>query len=398
LFVREPERFQTVVVGGGQAGLSVGYYLAQRGLPYVILDANERIGDSWRKRWDSLRLFTPARYDGLAGMPFPGPAYAFPTKNEMADYLESYARRFELSVRTGVTVDRVSRQGDRFLVSAGDLRFEAENVVVAMANYQKPRIPSFAQELDPGIVQLHSSEYRNPSQLRDGGVLIVGAGNSGAEIALEAARGHPTWLSGRDTGHVPFRIEGTAARLVLTRLVLRFLFHRVLTVDTPMGRRVRPNALSHGGPLIRLKPNDLVAAAIKRVPRTVGVRDGLPVLDDGRALDVANVVWCTGFHPSFSWIDLPVMGEQEPMHERGIVGREPGLYFVGLHFLYAFSSTMIHGIDRDADHIVRAIASRARAAQTAEARRPPVSATVKAETGATTAASARMTPSSNGAR
>src|SRR5579884_417399 len=180
--VREPERIQTIVIGGGQAGLSVGYHLARRGLPFVILDANERIGDSWRKRWDSLRLFTPARYDGLAGMPFPAPAFTFVTKDEMADYLEAYAARFALPVRTGVRVDRLSRHGDRFDVTAGGLRFEAENVVVAMSNYQQPRVPPFAHELDPGISQLHSSEYRNPSQLRDGSVLIVGAGNSGAEI------------------------------------------------------------------------------------------------------------------------------------------------------------------------------------------------------------------------
>src|ERR671936_178723 len=111
--MRQTERVQTVVVGGGQTGLSVGYHLARRALPLVILDANERIGDSWRKRWDSLRLFTPARYDGLAGMPFPAPADTFPTKDEMADYLEAYAARFELPVRNGVRVDRLSRQGDR---------------------------------------------------------------------------------------------------------------------------------------------------------------------------------------------------------------------------------------------------------------------------------------------
>ena len=350
--------YDTIVIGGGQAGLSTGYFLKQQGRNFVILDANEQIGDSWRKRWDSLRLFTPARYDGLVGMPFPAPADTFPTKDEMADYLEAYASRFELPVRTGIKVDCLTKQGDRFVVTAGSQRFEADNVVVAMANFQSPRLPPFARELDPSIVQLHSSEYRNLSQLREGGVLIVGAGNSGAEIALEVARTHPTWLSGRDTGHVPFRIDGAAARLFLTRLVLRGLFHRVLTVNTPIGRKLRPKVLSEGGPLIRVKPKDLSAAGVERVPRTAGVRDGLPVLADGRVLDVANVIWCTGFHPGFSWIALPVLGEEEPMHERGVVGSEPGLYFVGLTFLYAFSSTMIHGIERDAEHVVQTIVSR----------------------------------------
>jgi putative flavoprotein involved in K+ transport len=350
--------YDTIVIGGGQAGLSTGYYLKQQGRDFIILDANARIGDSWRKRWESLRLFTPARYDGLPGMPFPAPAHVFPTKDEMAEYLEAYAARFELPVRTGVRVDRLSRRGDRFVVTAGDQRFESEHIVVAMGTYQKPYVPPFAQELNPSIVQLHSSEYRDPSQLQDGGVLIVGAGNSGAEIALEAVRSRPTWMSGRDTGHIPFRIEGVASRLFLARLVLRFGFHHLLTVKTPIGRKLRAKFLTQAGPLIRVKPKDLALAGVERIPKTIGVRDGLPVLEGDRVLDVANVVWCTGFHPGFSWIDLPVLGEEEPMHERGVVAKEPGLYFVGLHFLYAMSSGMIQGVGRDAAYIVKDIVAR----------------------------------------
>jgi putative flavoprotein involved in K+ transport len=361
------EHVETIIIGGGQAGLSVGYHLAQRGLPFVILDAGKQIGDAWRKRWDSLRLFTPARYNGLPGMPFPAPGHYFPTKDEMADYLEAYATHFKLPVRTGVRVDRLSRQDGRFMLAAGDLRFEADNVVVAMANYQSARMPGFAQELDPGINQLHSSAYRNPSQLQGDGVLIVGAGNSGSEIALEVAREHPTWMSGRDTGHLPFRIDGVVGRTLLVPLVLRLLFHRVLTTNTPLGRKVRHKFTSQGGPLIRVKPNDMAAAGIARVPRVVGVRDGLPVLEDQRVLEVTNVIWCTGFHPGFSWIDLPVFGEKgEPVHERGVVVSEPGLYFIGLHFLYAASSAMIHGVGRDAEHIVKSIALRLHQAEYAD--------------------------------
>lgn len=359
----ERERIETVIIGAGQAGLAVGYHLAQRGLPFVILEANQRIGDSWRQRWDSLRLFTPARFDGIPGMRFPAPAYSFPPKDAMADYLEAYARHFGLPVRTGVRVERLARQGDRYLVEAGDVRIEAAQVVVAMATYQRPRVPPFARELDPGIVQLHSSEYRRLSQLKEGGVLLVGAGNSGSEIALETTRGgHPTWMSGRDTGHLPFRIAAPPARLLLP-LVLRFLFYRVLTVDTPMGRALRQKSIAHGGPLIRVMPKDLVRAGVVRVPRTAGVRDGRPVLDDGRVLDVANVIWCTGYHPGFSWIDLPVFEPNgEPRQYRGVVSEAPGLYFVGLHFLYAMSSTMIHGVGRDAEHVASAIAARVRSA------------------------------------
>jgi putative flavoprotein involved in K+ transport len=361
--LRQPERIETVVIGGGQAGLSAGYHLSRRGLPFVILDANERTGDQWRRRWDSLKLFTPATYDSLPGMPFPRRGHVFPTKDEMADYLESYAANFKLPIRHGTRVDRLSKEGDRFLISAGDERFEAENVIVAMGNYQQPVVPSFAADLDPAIVQLHSSEYRNPSQLKEGGVLLVGAGNSGSELAMEMIRTRPVWMSGRDTGHIPFRVEGFLGRAILVRLVLRVLFYRVLTVNTPIGRKMRPHALSGGGPLIRVKPRDLAAAGVQRVPRTAGVKDGLPVLEDGSVMDVANIVWCTGYHPGFSWIDLPVLGEHEPLHRRGIVESQPGLYFVGLEFLYALASTMIQGVGRDADYIVRDIAKRMRSPQ-----------------------------------
>lgn len=353
------EQVHTVVIGGGQSGLSVGYHLTRLGIPFLILEANPRIGDTWRKRWDSLRLFTPARFDGLDGMPFPAAADVFPTKGEMADYLEAYVARFRLPVRTGVRVDRVSKEGERFLIAAGDSRIEAENVVVAMATYQQPRIPAFASELAPEVVQMHSREYRSPAQLKQGGVLIVGAGNSGAEIALEVARaGHPTWMSGPSTGHLPFRIESRVARLLLP-VLFRVVFHRILTVDTPIGRKARPRLISHGAPLIRQKPKDLAAAGVRWVGRTTGTENGLPVLADGRMLDVANVIWCTGFHPGLSWLDLPVLDPAgEPTHHRGLVAAEPGLSFVGQHFLYSMSSTMIHGVGRDAERIARAVAAR----------------------------------------
>jgi len=355
-----PERLQTIVIGGGQAGLAVGYYLACQGLSFAILDANERVGDAWRTRWDSLRLFTPAQFDALPGMPVPAPNHAFITKDEMADYLEAYAEHFALPVRTGMRVDRLSRDEGGFVVTAGDRTFHAEQVVVAMSNYQQPRVPEFARDLAQDIVQLHAIDYRNPGQLRDGGVLVVGAGNSGAEIAIEVARGHPTWLSGRSTGLLPFRIDGRAARLGVLRFVLRVLFHRVLTVQSPAGRRFRAKLAGHGGPLIRLKAEDLTNAGVVRVPRVSGVQDGRPRLEDGRVLDVANVIWCTGFHPGFSWIDLPVLQDGNPVHHRGIVPNEPGLYFVGLEFLSAASSVMIHGVSRDAARIADAIAVGAR--------------------------------------
>jgi putative flavoprotein involved in K+ transport len=351
-----PERFNTVIIGGGQAGLATGYHLTKRHLPFVILDANERIGDAWRKRWDSLRLFTPARYDGLQGWRFPAPAFSFPTKDEMADYLEAYAARFELPVRTGVKVDGLSREGDRFVITSGSLRFEAKHVVVATGAHQIPKIPAFADELLSSIMQLHSSQYRHPSQLQVGAVLVVGAGNSGAEIAFEVSRTHPTYLSGKPSGQIPVRHGPAAARFFLP--VVRFVGHHVLTLRTPIGRKVRPRFVSHSAPLIRVKLKDLVTAGVEQVPRTVGIEDGHPALEDGRVLDVSNVIWCTGFREEFSWIDLPIFDENErPLHERGVVVGEPGLYFVGLPFQYALSSDVLPGVGRDAEYIAKHIVS-----------------------------------------
>jgi putative flavoprotein involved in K+ transport len=364
----ETERFETVVIGGGQTGLTVGYYLAQFGQPFVIVDAGERIGDSWRQRWDSLRLFTPACYDGLPGWPFPASVWSFPTRDEMADYLQAYAARFDFPIRSGFRVDRLFRAGNRYILASQDRRIEADNVVVAMSSYQRPTVPEFAMELDASILQLHSDQYRNPAQLRDGGVLVVGAGNSGADIALDVAGRQPTWLSGRSVGHVPVRLEGVAARLLLVRLTLRVLFHRVLTVNNSIGRRIQSRVLSRGGPLIRVKPRDFFAAGIERVPRVVGASEGLPLLADQRVLTVSNVVWCTGFDPNFSWIDLPDFRAQEPWRHSGVIPSQPGLYFVGLLFLYAMSSSMIHGVGRDAERVARLISSRQAGARSTHGR------------------------------
>jgi putative flavoprotein involved in K+ transport len=353
------EQFDVVVIGGGQAGLSVGYHLQQRGRDFVVLDTNERVGDAWRKRWDSLRLFTPARYDGLPGMSFPAPARRYPTKDEMADYLGAYTARFGLPVRTGVKVDGLSRQGDRFVVTSGDLRYEAENVVVATGGYRGPKIPTFASELDSDILQLHSSEYRRPSQLREGDVLVVGAGNSGAEIALDVSRSHRVYLSGRHPGSEPTRPGSFADRLVTP--IIWFVFSHVLTVNTPLGRKAAAHLRNHGLPLARVRPADLRAAGVERIhARTVAAQDGLPLLDDGRVLDVANVIWCTGYRPEFGWIDLPIFDDEgEPTHERGVIATAPGLYFVGLFFLSAAISSLVGGVGKDAAYIADQIAARA---------------------------------------
>ena len=355
----DEKQYKVIIIGAGQAGLSAGYFLMKYGIPFIILDANKRVGDSWRNRWNSLRLFTPAKFNGLAGLPFPAPPNYFPTKDEMADYLENYAAHFKLPVRTGIRVDRLSKDGNLFCIKSGEQNFLSENVIIAMSDFQNKRIPEFANMLNPDIVQIHSLDYKDPSQFQDGDILIVGAGNSGAEIALEGARnGHRVWLSGRDTGHVPFKIDSALSRIILSRLVMRVLFHRIFTTGTPIGRKVKPKLISKGGPLIKIKPDDFKEAGIRRVPRVSGVKEGFPILEDNQVIDVKNIVWCTGFHPSFSWIELPVFNDGKPEHNRGVIENEPGLYFTGLHFLYSFSSTMIHGAERDAQYVVKNIYNR----------------------------------------
>ena len=352
---KEPVWCDTVIVGGGQAGLAVGYHLARRGRPFAILEASDRIGESWRSRWDSLRLFTPARFDGLPGWPFPASAWSFPTKDEMADYVAAYAMRFDLPVRTNVKVDRLCRDAGRLVVTSGDDRFEADTVVVATGGFQSPRIPGFAAELDPDIRQLHSSQYRRPAQLLEGDVLVVGAANSGADIALELSRTHRTWLSGRHPGSEPVRPGSVWDRLVTPPFW--FAVSRVLTVRTRAGRKLRSELLSGGHPLARVKPKDLEAAGVQRLPRTVGVHNGSPVVEDGRIVDASNVIWSTGYEPNFGWIDLPVFDDAGwPRHDRGVVEAEPGLYFVGLPFLSALTSSLVGGVGRDADYIAAHIA------------------------------------------
>jgi putative flavoprotein involved in K+ transport len=280
-----------------------------------------------------------------------------PTKDDTAAYLEDYTRHFDLPTRTGVEVQRVTERGGQFEVSTGDDSMIADNVVVATGAFHHPRVPAFAAELDPDIVQLHSVEYRNRQQVKEGAVLVVGAGNSGAEIAMELADDHQVWLSGPDTGQEPTRAGSVPDRLLTP--ILWFGATR-FTVNTPMGRKMRDHFLDppRGIPLGRVRRKDLTAAGVERVGRTTEVQGGYPVLEDGRRLEVSNVIWCTGFTRDFGWIDVPApMHNGVPIHERGVVESVPGLYFIGLLFLYSLSSALIGGVGRDADFIAEHIAT-----------------------------------------
>ncbi|HLR83686.1 MAG TPA: NAD(P)-binding domain-containing protein [Nocardioidaceae bacterium] len=355
---REVERIDTVVIGGGQAGLAAGYHLARRDRSFVIVDACRHTGDSWRCHWDSLRLYSPARLDGLPGMDFPASGSSYPTKDEVADFLEAYTKTFNLPVRTGTRVSRLAKSGDGYVVECNRTLFEARNVIVATGTFGRvPRVPASSARIDPRVVQLHSSEYRNLDQLQSGPVLVVGASHSGGDIALEAARTHPTILCGRDTGQLPVRLEAGYMRLLFP-LMWQFWGH-ALSVRTPMGRKMRAKARFHGAPMIRVKGVDLDAAGVERVTeRVTAARDGSPVVGAYGPVDVANIIWCTGFRHDFSWIDAPVIGDDGwPRESHGVVSESPGLYFTGLAFQSSFRSMLIGGVGADAEHVVRHIAT-----------------------------------------
>jgi len=352
----EVERLQAVVVGGGQAGLATAYELAGRGVSPVVLEAEERIGEQWRRRWDSLRLFTPARYDGLPGSEFPAPPASFPTKDQMADYLEAYTRGAGLPVRTGVRALTLARSDRSYTLETTAGTIVTEHVVIA-TGYQRPNVPAFANDIRPDIRQLHAGQYRNPSQLT-GDVLVVGAGTSGVEIAIEAARaGHHTVLAGRGTGSIP------PIAYAFNGKVFWFYANRIASVRTPMGRRMKPLILTHGAPLIRVKMRDAIAAGVERAARVTAVENGIPVCDGGRRTEPGTIVWCTGFRRDYSWIQFPVAGpDGYPRHAGGVAEGEPGLYFVGLPFQTRLASGLIGGVGEDARSVAEVIARRIRRA------------------------------------
>ena len=355
--------YETVVIGGGQTGLAAGHHLARRGIDFVVLEADDRIGDLWRSRWESLRLYSPAKYDTLPGMPFPGPGHRFPTAREMGDYLESYAEREKLPVRTGVSAKLVRADGDGYAVETSDGTIAARQVIVATGPFQHPFVPDVSKELDSGIRQIHSVDYRGPEQLADGPVLVVGLSHSGADVAHEAARaGHGTIVSGTAHGQLPFSVDSRRARLVLP--LMRFVAMNLLTVRTPIGRKMAPKVRLGGGPLLRYRRQELLDAGVELRPaRLVGAQEGRPLLADGSVHDVATVVWCTGFRPDFSWVEPVTVDEQGwPIQKRGVATETPGLYFLGIPFQFGFTSMLVLGADRDAGFVADAVARRAASA------------------------------------
>ena len=351
------ERYETVIVGAGQAGLAAGYHLARRDADFTIVSDESRVGDNWRTRWDSLRLFTPAKYSGLPGMPFPSMPSHLADKEEVADYLEKYAERFDLPVRLRTRVNALSWNGDRFMLrtDGSAATIEAENVIVATGAFQRPHVTALAARLSPRIRQLHSSAYRNPFELPDGPALVVGAGNSGAQIALELAQSRDVCLAGRDTGHLPRRF--------LRRDVFDWIWPVIerASSDTRLGQRMRARSRTGGDALIGIPERELRHAGITRVARLENERDGFPVCGD-LVLQPSVIVWCTGFAPDYQWIDLPILGPDGfPRHTRGVASEAPGLFFLGLRFQHRLNSSLIGGVGEDAAYVADLAARRSQA-------------------------------------
>lgn len=345
------ENVDTVIVGAGQAGLAMGRELAMRDEDFVILDERAAIGDVWRERWDSLRLFTPAGHSALPGMPFPGPTGNFPTRGEVADYFAAYAARFGLPVRHGTTVTRIGPGSRGFLLDTSVGQVAARRVVIATGSNQRPMIPGLSRDLGSGVAQLHSADYRNPASVASGPVLVIGAGTSGTQLAIELASSHPVTIAGRPTAHVPDVVLRWASGAYWA------FANSVLTRSTPIGRRVAGAFHDRGAPLINVSVQDLDRAGVRRVGRVEGALSGLPALEGGESIEARTVLWATGYRPDFSWIDgIAVDARGWPKTRRGVVEGVPGLYFLGLPFQYALTSGLIGGVGRDAAYLADAMA------------------------------------------
>lgn len=342
------KHFGTVVIGAGQSGLAVAYYLKKYNEDYIILDEGKNVGDSWRQRWDSLRLFTPSQHNGLPGLRFPSKRGYLPTKGEMADYLLNYVQKFSLHIQFNTKVIELLKTTDEYEITTPQGIVYAKNIIVTTGTNPVAKIPEFASGLKKSIVQIHSSKYKNPQLFPASNTLVVGAGTSGVEIAIELSESRPTMLSGKPTPHIPdfvFRYFG----------ILYWLFaYYILTVKTPIGRKVKPIITTSGGPLISVSMNEVNEAKVEQLPRLKGVENGFPLLDDGRILPVTSIIWATGYKPDFSWIKFDVTDRNGwPKTYRGIAKDFTGLYFVGMIFQFGLTSGLVGGVGRDAAFVVK---------------------------------------------
>jgi putative flavoprotein involved in K+ transport len=338
---------RSLVIGAGQAGLAMGYELRQRGLPFQIVDAAHEIGAVWRNRWDSLRLFTPAQYDSLPGMDFPAAADTYPGKDDVADFLQAYAAKFELPVRLNTRVTSLSSDNGRYLAETDAGTLAAERVVVATGPFQVPRIPAIPDRLDPRVLQFHSSAYRTPRNVAEWPVLVVGGGNTGVQIAEELAGSHEVHLAiGSRQTPLPQRILG---RDLFWYLEATGLIRK--SIESRIGRR-----LSGRDTLIGSSPRALRRRhGVHLQARAVDAAGSTVTFSDGGRLDVGTVIWATGFVPDYSWIDVPIFDEAGGIvHQRGVT-KSPGLYFLGVYWQHTRGSALLGWVKDDAEYIAQQI-------------------------------------------
>ena len=346
------DRFDVVVIGGGQAGLAIGHFLARDHRNVTILEASDSVGTAWRSRWDSLVLFTPRRYDGLPGLPFPGDPDGYPGRQEVIDYLESYASTFDLPIQLDSPVQSVAPADGGFILDLGTRRLEADQVVVATGPFQVPNLPAFAADLAPEVAQMHSTGYRRPSDVPEGPVVVVGGGNTGFQIAKELTATHSVHLAiGSRQTPLPQRLLGRDLFWWLTKTGLIRK-----SVDSRLGRRARDRDT-----LIGSSTRDVKRHGVEVRPRVVGVSGDAVMFEDGTHLAVDGVIWATGYRSEYGWIDLPVFDQHgRPLHRRGVTDY-PGLYFLGLTWQHTRGSALLGWVKDDAEFIAERVAAHASA-------------------------------------
>ena len=345
------DRFDVAVIGAGQAGLAIGYFLAQHGRRFVILDSADSVGSAWRARWDSLVLFTPRRYDSLPGLTFPGDPHGYPNRDEVIAYLEQYAAYFHLPVEFNSPVRSLTKSNGAFVVELPDRLIEADQVVVATGPFQVPNMPTVSGQLAPDVFQTHSVGYRRPSDVPEGEVVVVGGGNTGFQIAKELSASHTVHLAiGSRQTPLPQRILGRDLFWWLTKLGLL-----EKTVDSRIGRRARDRDTLIGSSSRGLKRR--YGVGLK--PRVIGASGRTLGFADGTQVHVDAVIWATGYRPDHSWMAVTVMDSDGSVRHRRGVTDVPGLYFLGLSWQYTRGSALLGWVKDDAEFIAAQISANA---------------------------------------